>query len=707
MILYDNKGLEIFDKITYTSSYYLTNCEIDILNNSGSEILSSFTHGSTFFELGVGAMRKTRYLLQSIVDLKLENVTYYALDLEESSLKSSLDEMAIEFPSITFIGLFGTYSEGLRFIKALPQSSRRCFLWLGSSIGNMHRPEACEFFKEIRDVMQPFDALLCGIDKQNSPEVVQLAYNDPELLSRDFTMNGLAHINHIYSKTVFDQSKFVYFSIYNEKLGRHEGYYKSLETQTIEIDSSSFEIQKNEIINVEYSYKYNSLQVKQLAHDSELQLSCTWNDSSNRYTLQAFQKPMFSFKRMVEFPNRPCKAEFQELSRAWEFVTGLISDLLKKPISLRMPYIFYIGHIPAFSDILLSRHLNRNFIDGKFVEMFERGIDPDLDDLIVKHSHSNELDQWPCLDDLKKYNDAVLLSLFDSVDLEASRRTDRILMYVYEHWAMHLETLIYMITQDSETPVNKYFITRKSRLDCIPDAKLVDIGAGSVTLGINDVENLDHLESTTEIGWDNENPQRIINHSKFSIQDRPVLIFEYLEFYNSGKLESMVPGSWIYNKGWFVKTIFGLVPIQEAMLKPVFVSQFQASAFAEWKNMRLPKEVEIVKLMSLKRIEDPLCLDSNFGFDCWSQRDYIEGGNISVGGDGWEWTASKMERVDGYLASEIYPGYSNDFMEGKHFISIGSSWCTTPRIAMRRSYRNWYQKGYMFAFATFRCCSNK
>ncbi|RKP35446.1 hypothetical protein BJ085DRAFT_3209, partial [Dimargaris cristalligena] len=47
---------------------------------------------------------------------------------------------------------------------------------------------------------------------------------------------------------------------------------------------------------------------------------------------------------------------------------------------------------------------------------------------------------------------------------------------------------------------------------------------------------------------------------------------------------------------------------------------------------------------------------------------------------------------------------STDFFKGEYYVVLGASWATHPRLAQRRSFRNWYQAGYGFAFITFRLC---
>lgn len=62
--------------------------------------------------------------------------------------------------------------------------------------------------------------------------------------------------------------------------------------------------------------------------------------------------------------------------------------LLVKPIALRHPFLFYFGHIPTFLDLKLSLWDNQKTEPVYFGEIFERGIDPDVDDPSQCHWHS-------------------------------------------------------------------------------------------------------------------------------------------------------------------------------------------------------------------------------------------------------------------------------------------------------------------------------
>jgi formylglycine-generating enzyme required for sulfatase activity len=83
----------------------------------------------------------------------------------------------------------------------------------------------------------------------------------------------------------------------------------------------------------------------------------------------------------------------------------------------------------------------------------------------------------------------------------------------------------------------------------------------------------------------------------------------------------------------------------------------------------------------------------------------------------WQWTSSVFKAWEGYVGSEVYPGYSSDvripsslafllqrstdsptneqFFDGKHRIVLGGSYATPRRFA-RPSTRNFYQANYPY-----------
>lgn len=66
MLLYDAKGLQLFEDITYLEEYYLTNAEIEVLENYSSEIAKLVPAGSLLLELGSGYVLALVFLHKEI-----------------------------------------------------------------------------------------------------------------------------------------------------------------------------------------------------------------------------------------------------------------------------------------------------------------------------------------------------------------------------------------------------------------------------------------------------------------------------------------------------------------------------------------------------------------------------------------------------------------------------------------------------------------
>ncbi|KAG1052920.1 hypothetical protein G6F43_004967 [Rhizopus delemar] len=799
-ILYDKRGLQLFDQITYLDDeYYLTKAELDILERKSDEFAERLQDGSVLFELGAGALRKTQVILHAI-EKKGICVTYYALDLDQHELDRSLASLG-EFQYVQLFGLLGTYDQGIPWIsqKFTSKGIQKNFLWLGSSVGNQTRCQSAAFLKRLqRMCAEPGDLFVIGFDKRNDPGKIKRAYDDSQGITREFIMNGLDHVNLIMGHEKFiDRNEFAYDSAYQVKQGRHVAHYRALVDTAVCHDGREIKIQKDELIHVEHSHKYSMSEIDSILGAAGLDMVDCWTDTKDEYRLVLAESRPFKFNRNMSvireilfppnvtddkesincfhcnnseelafnepeiedlylslsgskiWPNEslPTVHEWRELWDSWDLVTQRMLNhrtmLFEKPIALRHPFIFYLGHIPGFLDIQLSRHqvdkeLGETGLTKPecFADIFERGIDPDMEDPTQCHPHSEvptEDDKWPSIESIMTYQKNVrerlmrLLNHWESEALAAQstswidskperRRNARIVWMCFEHEAMHLETLLYMLMQSPNilppegVSLPSWKLLSKQEKDIAPlsDAPTLNIpAADAVKLGCDDSETADIDQSSEKIqvfGWDNESPQRIIeNVSSFEIQTRQVTNGEYLDYLQRANL-STIPASWLKKDGQiYVRTVFGPCPMSVAQNWPVQVSYNEADGYAKAKQARLPTEVEMVRFRQFACSHNLPKKVPNIGFKDWTPT-AVNNKEVQFLGDNWEWTETIWDKYEGFQASTIYPGYSADFFDGKHRVVLGGSWATHPRISERTTFRNWYQSGYPYVFSGFRLC---
>jgi len=183
--------------------------------------------------------------------------------------------------------------------------------------------------------------------------------------------------------------------------------------------------------------------------------------------------------------------------------------LLDKPIKLRNACIFYLGHIPAFLDIQLTKTTGDGSTPPRYYHsIFERGIDPDVDNPEHCHAHSEIPDEWPPVVDILAYQSRVrarLNSLYDNGIENIPRNVARAIWVGFEHEVMHMETLLYILLQSDKTlpPPNVpapdfQILARDAKLSRVEN-KWFDIPEQDVILGMEDPENVE--DSNTHFGW--------------------------------------------------------------------------------------------------------------------------------------------------------------------------------------------------------------
>jgi len=139
----------------------------------------------------------------------------------------------------------------------------------------------------------------------------------------------------------------------------------------------------SELINIEISHKYSDVDAYSLFTASELRPVKRWTNSSDEYSLWLLERPEFTFPLLKQPLSKkeagpfsiPTMDDWHMMWKAWDTISlGMIpqSMLLTKPIDLRHICLFYLGHIPAFLDIHLSRLLQEPHTEpAYFKDIFE------------------------------------------------------------------------------------------------------------------------------------------------------------------------------------------------------------------------------------------------------------------------------------------------------------------------------------------------
>ncbi|KAF2754585.1 hypothetical protein EJ05DRAFT_479553 [Pseudovirgaria hyperparasitica] len=771
LLLYDEEGLKLFEKITYLDEYYLTNAEIEVLSLYADRIAQRIQPHSIILELGSGNLRKVNILLQALERAGKE-VEYFALDLNLAELERTLSDIRPgTYKHVRCSALHGTYNDGLEWLKRPSMSSKpKTVLSLGSSLGNFKRSEAASFLDDFCQVLQPGDNMLIGIDACKDAPKVYRAYNDDSNVTHQFTLNGLKHANQLLgSKGSFNLDEWEAVGVYEEAYGRHAAFVAP--TKDVIVDGVA--VIKGERIRIEESHKYSASETEKLWQGTGFLESAQWRNGAGFYGLHLVSKPRVFFPMDPEtYAARPVPTlrEWDELWKMWDLVTREMipgTELLSKPIELRNVCLFYLGHIPTFLDIHLTRATaDRPTEPAYYQKIFERGIDPDVDNPEKCHAHSEIPDEWPPAEEVIEYQARVrsrVRQLYQTGQSENDSLVRRALWFGYEHEIMHLETLLYMLIQSNKTrppPVTPApdfeALAAQAQAAAVPN-QWFKVPEATITLGLDDAHRTG--DPSRYYGWDVEVPSRRTNVKAFEAKARPITNGEYADYLTATQ-SGKIPASWATDgdplaKGTidrYVRTVYGNVPLKYVLDWPVSASYDEVAACAQWMGGRIPSEEEVRSIyayvdhktreanknlantipavnghLSNNGVQetppsetnsngfsdgvhrtDPKELfvtlsGANVGFKHWHPTAVAANGDRLSGqgdfGGLWEWTSTVLMGHEGYEPMDIYPGYSADFFDGKHNIVLGGSWATHPRLAGRKSFVNWYQRNYPYAWA--------
>ncbi len=281
---YDELGSRLFEAITALPEYYLTRAEAEILRTHAGEIAEALGGPVWLLELGSGDGQKTRLLIQALLahQGKLE---YVPVDISESAVEASSRSLLLSYPDLRITGYIGEYHAALRAIRkerVLP--GRTLVLFLGSTLGNLGPEERTALLHDVRDLLNPGEGFLLGVDLKKSEEILIPAYDDPLGVTAAFNLNLLGRINRELGGG-FDLAAFRHCAIYNREEGRIEMHLESRKAQKVPVRNLGIEVsfEEGETIFTESSYKFDLGQIAALAGWAGFELRRTWTDAAGRF----------------------------------------------------------------------------------------------------------------------------------------------------------------------------------------------------------------------------------------------------------------------------------------------------------------------------------------------------------------------------------------------------------------------------------------
>ena len=278
---YDERGSELFERITELPEYYPTRAERSILDARAEEIVAAASP-TTLIELGSGAASKTRCLLDAMrAAASLE--TYVPVDISEEITRRAAAELVREYDGLRVHGVICDYETHL---ERIPREEGALIAFLGGTIGNFRPGPRRSFLARIATLMYPGDRFLLGTDLVKDGSVLEAAYNDSAGVTSEFNKNVL-HVLNRELDADFDPELFEHVAFWDPDNNWIDIRLRSLAEQFIDLRELDMRTHfaRNEEMRTEISTKFTRERLEASYADAGLELVEWWTDPEGLYAL--------------------------------------------------------------------------------------------------------------------------------------------------------------------------------------------------------------------------------------------------------------------------------------------------------------------------------------------------------------------------------------------------------------------------------------
>ena len=418
------------------------------------------------------------------------------------------------------------------------------------------------------------------------------------------------------------------------------------------------------------------------------------------------------------------QATFDHYEQLFEVLT-CDEAYVKKPISLRHPLIFYLGHTATFfiNKLLLAGLIERR-INPAFESMFAIGVDEmSWDDL------NDARYDWPSVAAVKDYRQqvrATVSRLIETLPLQLPIGWDHpwwIIVMGVEHERIHLETSSVLIRQHELRYVKPHPAWAPCRTAGVAPANaLVAVPSADVRLGRE-------LDDPWVYGWDNEFGRHSATVAPFQASRYLVTNQEFLAFVEAGGYADDTlwqeegaawktfaraehPTFWVKDgAGWRLRLMLEEVPMP--WYWPVETNYHEAKAFCQWKArvsgqpVRLPTEDEwhaLCRFAGISSRLDEAIVPANLQLDHDASScpvtTFAHGPFFDVIGNVWQWTETPTYPFEGFQTHPIYDDFTAPTFDERHNLIKGGSWISCGNEALIES--RYAFRRHFFQHAGFR-----
>ncbi|MEJ7876750.1 MAG: L-histidine N(alpha)-methyltransferase [Solirubrobacterales bacterium] len=278
---YDERGSELFERITEVEEYYPTRAERAILENDSAEIVEAAGNPATLIELGSGSAVKTRVLLDAMREAGGLRA-YAPVDISEEITRDTAAKVADEYG----VKVHGLVCDFERDLERIPLAGPRVIALLGGTIGNFEPQQRASFLARVANLLGPEDHFLLGTDLIKDRDTLEAAYDDSQGVTAEFNLNVLAVLNQTLGAD-FDLEAFEHSAFWDDENLFVDIRLRSLRRQLVEISALDLTVpfERGEEMRTEISTKFAREGLEGIYAEAGLGLVGWWTDPDELFGL--------------------------------------------------------------------------------------------------------------------------------------------------------------------------------------------------------------------------------------------------------------------------------------------------------------------------------------------------------------------------------------------------------------------------------------
>jgi L-histidine Nalpha-methyltransferase len=277
---YDERGSELFEAITRLPEYYQTRTETAILTGAAADIIAR-VRPEALVELGAGSAEKTRLLIEPAIRDRLK--WFVPFDISEAFLQHTARRLASDFPGLAVYAVVGDFT---MHVNRVPRHGQQLVAFLGSTIGNFDTDQRARFLGQVRELLQPGDAFLLGVDLVKDEAELVAAYDDAAGVTAEFNLNVLRVLNRELGAD-FDLGAFAHVACFDRERSRIEMRLRARTAQRVSIPRADMTVEfaAGETLLTEISVKFTRESIQRELEASGLDLARWYTDPRERFAL--------------------------------------------------------------------------------------------------------------------------------------------------------------------------------------------------------------------------------------------------------------------------------------------------------------------------------------------------------------------------------------------------------------------------------------